>query len=156
MHDRPLVSLLLLLMLGTAAGSAAAALYRWEDAEGKVHFSDREPPAGARNARSVDSAPAAEPAADPEQREARERGRKLVEVLQEERRAGEIAQQKADVEAQQRAERCEHIRAERAAASHARYLYRDGEQGAREVLSRAERAAYEEELAQLEDDYCAE
>lgn len=71
LHSRILLPALLL--LGAAAPAALAQqVYRWVDAQGKVHYSDRqpEPPAGAKPAASPASAAALKlhvaPAASPE------------------------------------------------------------------------------------------
>ena len=37
------------ILIMTAAAGASAQMYRWTDKDGKVHFSDSPPPAGARN-----------------------------------------------------------------------------------------------------------
>lgn len=51
------IRFVLALVLATAAGSAAAEIYTWKDASGRVHFSDSPPPDA--NVKSMKSAPTA-------------------------------------------------------------------------------------------------
>lgn len=61
---RPLLFLLLLLFLSTSAVSAE--IYRWVDAEGKVHYSDREPASADAERVVVDAHPPAAASSSPE------------------------------------------------------------------------------------------
>lgn len=54
MRPRALLALALLL---AAAGAGAAEVYRWVDADGKVHFSDSPPPGVAAERLAIKSAP---------------------------------------------------------------------------------------------------
>ena len=44
-----IIRIVLALLLAAAAATAGAQMYRWTDRDGRVHFSDSPPPAGARN-----------------------------------------------------------------------------------------------------------
>jgi Domain of unknown function (DUF4124) len=124
---------------------ASSEVYRWTDASGKVHFSDRAPDSRPRNVETVD-VPKGTPKLDPERQDQRERGRKLMEVWEAER----SAQAEADAATQQDradiAARCAWIAKEIASIDRARLLYRAASDGNRQYMNDVERQQYVKEL----------
>lgn len=69
----PLI-LTLLVLPALAQTAAAGTLYRWTDADGKVHFTDQPPPASAKNASQKSyKGGAAEASASPEMQQAKQK-----------------------------------------------------------------------------------
>ena len=142
-----------LLLLCTAASLPASAdIYRWSDAEGRVHFGDRAPVTGAAAQRIEASAGSATP--DPELQRHRERSRKLLEVWDAERRDRSAAAATAAVETEERDRACAQLRAELEQSRQAAYLVRKSADGAREILASGEREQYERGLADTLAAHC--
>jgi len=140
----------LLLLLLCACVPVRAEIWRWTDAEGRVHFGDRAPQ-GAQ-AQRLEAPAAASP--DPELARHRERSRKLLEVWDAERRARNEAAATAAAETAGREQACAELRAELARARQAAYLVRRADDGARQILGGAERAQYETTLADAIAAHC--
>jgi glutaredoxin len=60
-EERRYMRILAGVLLVTAACSASAQLYRWTDANGRTHYTDSPPPAGAKNVQKKASTPPATP-----------------------------------------------------------------------------------------------
>lgn len=148
------ILVVLVMLLVPWAGHARAEVYRWTDGTGRVHFSDREPPGGARNAQALAPPSAAPPRVDPEQQAAREQGRRLLQVWDEERRLRASADRSAAEAAAELALQCERLAAEMHALRASAYVYRRGDDGGRTFLSEAERTEYAAELVALHDEHC--
>lgn len=142
-----------LLLLCTAASLPASAdIYRWTDAEGRVHFGDRAPVTGAA-VQSIE-APAGSATPDPELQRYRERSRKLLEVWDAERRERSAAAAAAALETGERDRACAQLRAELERSRQAAYLVRESAAGAREILDSGERERYERGLADALAAHC--
>lgn len=146
LRPQPLRALALLAALASA--DALAEVYRWTDADGRVHFSDRPPERAGAAARKLEL-PESSTSIDPELEAYRQRTRKLLEVWGEERRIETEARSTALAEAERRAEQCERLRTKLARTRSARYVYRSGRDGEREIFSAGERARYEAELEEV-------
>ena len=82
MHRHPAVALLLFVVALTCAGTAAAALYKWTDAQGRVVYSDQPPPTNVKSEQLHAAPPPANPNAAKElaQKEADFRKRQADEA----------------------------------------------------------------------------
>lgn len=124
------------------AATASTEVYKWTDAQGRVHFGDR-PPQGKAETVQMPEAADGGSAATPEQR--LEKQRRLLHAFEEERR------QKRDAEAQVRQEKaerqrnCAEARDDLRNQETASAVYRLGPDGERVFLNAAER---EQALAQ--------
>lgn len=141
------------LVLASATATAIPAeIYRWTDAGGRVHYSDRAPDESAGAAR-ID-VPAGGPGPDPELQRQRERSRKLLEVWDAERRERDAAAVAAAERAAQREQVCAQLRAALAEARRANFVLRESEDGARQVMAAEERERYERNLADALAEHC--
>ena len=127
----------------------AGEIYRWVDDQGRVHFGDTPPD----NAERVELAPA--PAGDPQLQERRERGERLLDIMEEDRRRREDEQhagQQADAE---RRSKCETARRRSAQAADANYIYQatDDPDNPR-LLNESERVEFEQQLQAEIRRYC--
>lgn len=153
---------MLLCCLPLLAAPAAAEMYKWTDAEGRVHFSDRKPDTS-RPVQSIEkpmpvpiggaasAAPAA--AASVSNTERMERQRRMADTLKEEREAAEAEAAKARAEAEARAKRCNEIR-DHARNAEGRRLYRLDDKGERVYMNDAEHAAHLRQLQQGMNEAC--
>ena len=132
---------------------SAAQVYRWTDAEGRVHFSDRAPVDTPEDIREID-VPVTPVSPDPELQLQRERGRKLLEVWGAERRQRGQAEQAARASAQQHAQDCADLRAYLEEIQRARYLVRSDDTGQKAALDETERTSYEQQLSELLATHC--
>lgn len=146
MPRRPLPLLLLLLCV-----PLGAEVYRWVDAEGRVHYSDRRPEAGARGLQHLEL-PKETGAPDPAVQAERDRVRRLLRVWDEERLAREqgIAEQTAARETL-----CTRLRAHLEDLESARLIYRDDGSAVPQPLSETERQEYERSLRETWSDRCS-
>ncbi len=131
--------------------TAGAEVYRWTDAEGRVHYGDRAP-AGAAERVDLPSAPPVQP--DPELAEQRERGRRLLEVWDTERRERTQAAAAAAAQSAERESACAWLHEELDGVRRAAYLVRRDAQGGREIVASEERVRYETELADTIAAHC--
>ena len=118
----------------TLAGSCTAAeIYRWTDANGKIHFGDRPDGPAASAIKLAPSGAGPGTATDRNQRTER--------LLQE--FAGDRAQREADRQharelADKRSERCQQAKTQATELNEATYLYDRDKDGAKRILSEAE------------------
>lgn len=146
---RARVALVLLLPVVTAAAGAER-VYRWTDADGRIHFSDRP---GAADAETVEIDPVAPVGAvDPGRRRRTER---LLEVLELERAERDAARAEAERKATDRAKRCAAAEQEYERVATARYLYSEDDTGERVILDAPARRAYEAEAAKAVKKWCS-
>lgn len=131
--------------------TAGAEVYRWTDAEGRVHYGDRAPDGAAQR---VDLPPSPPAPADPELAEQRERGRRLLEVWDAERRERAQAAASAAAATAERERACAWLREELDGARRAAYLVRRDAQGGRAIVAAEERARYQAELADTIAAHC--
>lgn len=128
-------------ILGLAASVGARAdVYRWVDAEGRVHYSDRWVPGSEliKINRSWQSPEAAAARAAAEQNRLAVTSDRIAAQQAEERAAQAVRQ---DV-AKAREEQCKEAREQYQKAIRARRIYRTGKDGEREYLSEAEADEY--------------
>lgn len=149
---RGVTALVLSLLFG--APIAGAQVYRWTDAGGRVHFSDRAPADAPGDIREID-VPVAPVQPDPELQLERERGRKLLEVWSAERRQQAEDRRAALAREQQHDQRCAQLRAYLEEIRRARYLVRNADSGQQIALPQAERSGYEQQLRELLAGNCA-
>ncbi|MGH8496057.1 MAG: DUF4124 domain-containing protein [Gammaproteobacteria bacterium] len=141
-----------LILLSAAATIAAADVYRWVDADGQVHYSDRP----ARNAERLDVESRPTDAArirDQQERAAALTAARGVREGQESAQAAEQASAEADIAAQ-RAVNCETARQRLQTYDTAHRLYRPQEDGGREYLSDEELDAARADARLDVDEWC--
>lgn len=117
-------------------GPASAGIYRWVDAEGKVHYGDR-PPAGQESS-AVTVSPG--PATDPDRGARAEKQRRLLEAIEAERAERELEEADADRARQELAARCTNARRTLANLERANLVYTTDESGERAYVGDDERA----------------
>ena len=137
----------------SASAAAGAEIYRWTDAQGRVHYGDRVPEDAGRLER-IDAPQRQTGQADPELEQHRERSRRLLEVWDAERRERAAAAAEAASRAAEREQSCALLREELENARHSSYLVRRNAQGEREILAADERIRYESQLADTIAAHC--
>lgn len=157
-------SLPLLLLL--AAGPAGAEIYKWTDANGRVHFGDSATAAreGAK-AESVAPAPGTKPGAASgsagspssgaggDARALRERERRVLEALQQDRAERDRSAQEQAAARQQREQECRRLRQE-LASMEGRPVYLTDEKGERQFLDDTQRRDYVDKANALLAEHC--
>lgn len=136
---------------------ADAAIYRWVDEQGRVHYGQHAPTDQAEQLDIPDTEPAAQPP-DLQQLE-QERGeqrRKLLETYQEEREMKRQAAEKRAQEQQQRQKNCVTARNRLAKYQRSNAIYETLEDGSRRFLSQAERDDELEQMRQAVQHWCDE
>lgn len=113
-----------------AAIPAAAAVYRWVDEDGRVHFGDRPPPGNADRI----AVPVA-PAPDAGLKERRLKRQRLLDAFEEERRLQEQAAGEAAQEAERRRRNCRQAQARLRGIEASRRVYKLDEHGNRTYRS---------------------
>jgi hypothetical protein len=144
---------LLLISLTASVWNAplsAGAIYKWTDAQGRVHYSDR--PANADSGH-VKIRPALQPP-QADMQERRIRQQKLLRAFDEEREIDQQRAAKAREEKQLRADNCASARQNFEAYRNARYLYDEDAGGERRILSHAERSQATEKMRQAVEYWC--
>jgi hypothetical protein len=144
---------LLLISLTASVWNApltAGSVYKWTDARGRVHYSDR--PADADSG-SVKIRPAPQPPLAAVQ-ERRIRQQKLLRAFDEEREIDRQKAAKAREDKRLRADNCASARQTLEAYRDARYLYDEDADGERRILSHAERTQATEKMRQAVEYWC--
>lgn len=118
------------------AAAAPAEVYKWTDAEGRVHFGDRPPQGGAETVQMSEKADN-DPAATPEER--LEKQRRLLHAFEEERRQKRDAREQARRDKAERQRNCAEARDNLHSQETASAVYRLGPDGERVYLDDAER-----------------
>lgn len=134
------VRLLLAIVVMGLVVPAAAAVYRWTDANGQVHYAQRPPPEGGQRLEllSEKGVPAVQ-GDDLTQR--RERQQRLLESFEYEREQRKARAAREADERQQAAQRCLVLQQRWRRLAHAGPVYIRGADGEREFLSDAQRTA---------------
>ncbi len=165
LHHPSKTKLLALALLGSAwlVAASAAPMYKWTDADGKIHYSDQPPPASVKEGVTVkpgkQSAPVPKAAAGEKavptakaktyvEEEAEFRKRKVEEAERE------AAEKKKAEDAAQQKQNCERARAQLANLQAGGRLTRINAQGEREFLSDAEIAQAAETAKKSADSWC--
>jgi len=119
---------------------AAADVYRWTDADGRVHYGERPPSQGAQRMDLPDAAPA--PGADdPDASARRTRQQRLLEAYEYERAQKEAEAARAERERQADADRCRALQQRWRRLSHPGPVYIGRADGGRDYLDEAQREA---------------
>ena len=130
---------------------ASAEIRKWVDEDGQVHYEDS-PKAGSSARQSA--IPESEEQALSEEQERLQKQKRLLEVMESERRAKQQEKEKTDQERKEAAAKCENSQQELTRRQDARYLYRKGADGERQVLSEEERAAVTAEVEAAIKKWC--
>lgn len=138
-----LCSAFLLLFLPVAQ---AATVYKWVDAQGKTHFSDKAPPAAAQPATQAMEV-GGEVERDPEMEQYRQRSRALQQAREEERAREEAEASKRAVAREQVQRRCALARDKQREVKDAEQLYGLDKHGERQFYSDQGKRDYEQDLA---------
>ena len=131
---------------------AAAAVYKWVDENGKVHYSDKPP---ADNATEMDvetGGDSSGPTLTETQRKAKQQ--RLLEAFEKERQDKQAAEAQAKKEKQEREAWCRRAREELAQMRSAGYLYEYDDDGNKVILSDEGRAQATREYQREIDKYC--
>jgi Domain of unknown function (DUF4124) len=124
----------LLAMAIMVSASFAGEVYKWTDADGRVHFGDK--PGGAQSESvQIKSSPVAPQTAGPAlEAERRERTARLLNEYAVERSEREVAKAKAQAALTERRQACTAARRELAELEQTPYLYTRDEKGAKVIL----------------------
>ena len=142
------------LSLFTATAASAGEVYKWKDADGRVHFGDK--PVGTR-AESVELRPShsAPPGVGPELEAARrERTARLLNEYAVERSEREEARAIAQAATAKRRQRCTEARREQVELEHSSYLYTRDDNGNKQVLPDSEIRQERAKMAALTQALC--
>ena len=137
-----------LVLLGLAA---EAAVNKYTDAQGQVHYTDKPPHEQAEPMRLQKSAPAADTA---ELAERRERAGRISQALEEEAVEAETARKAREARSRELQRRCQRARDELTQMRQASGVYELDEQGRRRYYDAAQRARGEAELNAAIERYC--
>lgn len=140
---------------GWLGGSVAhAEVYRWVDKDGRVHFSDR-PRAGAETVKIRPASPRSTNTGEVlDEAARRDKQRRVLNAYQKDREERRATRAKSQAEQDKLAERCKILEKRIGNANNARFLYRKGEDGQKQVLSNEDRAEYVAKLRDAADSYC--
>jgi hypothetical protein len=150
--DRLLVAWTLSILVVALTGAApAASVYRWVDERGRVHYTDRPP--------SPDAAPepvkiAPRPAEDPELSARRERQRRFLDAIEEDRTLQRAEAEARREEARRQAANCQRVQRSLRQFELGGALYLEEENGDRRYLDDDERARSLAELQRLQRTWC--
>lgn len=139
--------------LGLAcSGAPARDIYKWTDANGKVHYGDRSA-AGGSSAKKIEiNTKTPEPAEDSDARD--ERTRKLLKQYEDEQDEAAVAKAEKEKNAANRKQNCERARDMQEDYRNASYLYDKDKDGNRIVLSNEDRAKAEADIQKQVDKWC--
>ncbi len=128
---------LLFILVITTAGSADAAVYKWVDEEGKVHFGDRPTSAQALQLK-LKKSPQPATSTTPNAAQRQITRQRMLEIYQQEREEKKAAKKQRKKDAKKRAQQCADARDK--LRQYERYrLYKNLPNGEREYLSDRER-----------------
>lgn len=146
--DQYLVCLMAVL---STANPCFAAVYKWTDDQGNVHFSD------SPQAPSYQHIPTkAHYPVDETSKKTFERQQRYLDAMAEERQAEQKKQAAVEEQQRVRQENCKIARKKLAQYEHSRYLYRDDGSGESTILSDAERQQATTKLRQSIQDICSD
>lgn len=136
--------------------SAQAEVYRWVDANGKVHFSDKAPVQGAVEKIDLPEVEEPAPSEDLSDFERLQRQKKLVKMLEEERLAKQEQKAQLAKEAEERAQYCTRFKNRLSYIDQYTHFYDEKEDGTREYMSEDQADAYRANLKQQYKEECGE
>jgi len=119
---------------------AAAEVYRWTDAEGRVHYAERPPPQGAQRMDLPDAGPAPD-AGDRDAAARRARQQRLLKAYEYERAQRQSEAARAERQRQADAERCRVLQQRWRRLSHPGPVYIRRADGGRDYLDETQREA---------------
>lgn len=140
------------IILVSGHSATQAGIYKWKDADGKVHFSDQAPAQHKAQKIDIDASPAE---VDPELEQYRQRNRALLKVWDTERNQKQQQQAEKRQQLAQRRQRCAKVQREYAASRRAGYLFVPRKDGDRDIYSDDQRAKYEQRLSAYLRKKCA-
>lgn len=150
--------LLVMLSLLVLATSAQAGITKWEDANGKVHYSDQPPPSTAKSQQDLDlkNNPAASAASSSGKGAEKSLAEKDLESKKRRVQAEEAAakQAKDQEEAKNRKANCEQARRQLQAVQEGQRMSRFDEKGERVFLEDSDRPQAIEKAKQSVDSWC--
>jgi len=132
----------------------SAEVYKWTDAQGRVHYGDRAPD---QDVKPMDIDPhsnSSSGVADDAQRQ--ENTRRLLRAFEEENRIKQEQQRQQQAQASKRKKRCAEARDRRSRYRDARALYDFDKQGKRYFLSEAQRRQAEARAAHDVEQWCTD
>lgn len=142
-HIQFIKTVLLATLLYVGNSIVQAEVYKWTDAQGRVHYGDK--PQG-NNAETI-NLPTQEPPAAPHVSEDRlEKQRRLLDAYAEERRLKREAEDKARKEKEERKRKCADLKDDLRNQENASGVYRLDKDGKRVFMSTEEREASTAEL----------
>jgi hypothetical protein len=122
--------------LATFVATAVAEVYRWTDAEGRVHYGDR-PSAGSQSVPVGSGAPTGQPPASDAER--LQRQQRMLDAYRQEREEKQQAEAKRKADDAERERNCAHARDALARYERSGVIYEPQADGSRRYLSEAER-----------------
>lgn len=142
----------LALCAGLASGIAAAATYKWTDANGHVVYSDQPPPGNIKSEMIGPAAPASNPNA------VKDMAQKDLELQkrQKDRADAEVKAEKARQGTAQRRDLCLVVRGHLKDMREGKPVFRYDASGARVILDEKERDAEMQKALDAEKEYCGE
>jgi hypothetical protein len=149
------VQLFIAMAILLATATVAAQVYKWVDKDGKVQYTDTPPPASATKteAKKLDMAPAAAPAASAPGKSLADRAKdfdKRKADDAEKQKKAEADQKNADI----KAANCKDAKSNLAALESGRPMARTTDTGGREVLSDEARQADIATARKAAEDFC--
>lgn len=141
---------LLLLMMLVFSGNAAAAMYKWVDEDGNVHYTQTPPPADVRQAETI------KPPPDVNTDKARkdlEQEQELVDKIREQRLETKEEERLAQKEREQKEANCKMARDRLASYTQPRVRY-TGEDGNRYYFTEEERQEQIQKSKDMIDEFC--
>lgn len=155
MHQR-IRWLLAAMMIGNLV-MAQAEVYKWTDAEGRVHYGD-EPPSDSIPEFRVKPPPVLTPDSDfsgaQGERERRDKQRRLLDSFEADRREREAAEQERKQVAARRKKNCRTARSRLRSAQDANLIFDYDKQGNRIFYDKAQREAYLKRLREDVSTWC--
>ena len=146
-----------LLLAGLSTVSAAGELYKWVDKDGKVHFSDKPPPASAKQSEQLAVPRANEPFKESDSESAAERAARLrqaAEGIQADRQARQKNQAEINQNKARRAAACRQAQDELRQFETANRKYLVDENNQRHEPTEGQYAEWEKQLRQAVTKHC--
>lgn len=133
---------------------ATADIYRWQDADGVIHFSDTPPEGIPSTLVSIDSRPTDKARISAAKTQARGKQQAQLLIEQEEMAAQKETAAEAAEQAEERAQACTQARQRQETYNNSRRLYRELENGEREWYSEEEVAMARENAQKAVEEFC--
>lgn len=147
------MKLLLVIALLAFSGSLYSGVYKWTDADGKVHYGDR-PVGGAEELRIKDSPRPSKRLSGQPDMDRKQSRQRLLEVYREEREEKKRLRQEQKAERKKRKKSCINARGELERYQNAQGIYDMTESGEREYLSKEQRVQYINRLQREVKKWC--